>query len=432
MQRPRHRPRRAHDDGVFPGLPLHRADHLRVGRQFIGPRFVGRRPRHQGVRGAEPRIAGGKIRIDKAVATQSRTDLLQRDFRVTNKGLRASLASIIAVDVDRQQLAPRRRKHRPGPRREILKPGADTDHQIRLGRQLVPASGPRDTGRAEVELVFPIHRALARLRFHHRHVVQPRKVQQRRLRPRIDHAAARHDQRLFRRLDRRHSLGQLALIRLGPPDMPDMRGEKGLRIVISLGLRVLTERQTHRPAIRRIGHHPERPRQRGQDMFGARNAVEIPHHRAEAIVRADRPVVEILDLLQHRIGRAAGEDIARNDQQRQPVHMRQRRRRHDIRRPRPDRGRDRHRPPPLHRLGIGNRRMRHGLLVLAAPSRQRVAVGMQSLAHARDIAMPENRPDPVDEPLSLGRHLHRDIPHQRLRRRQPNRCHHFAPRASSQ
>ena len=57
-------------------------------------------------------------------------------------------------------------------------------------------------------------------------------------------------------------------------------------------------------------------------MFGPRDAIEIARDRAEAVVRRDRAVVEILDLLQHRVGATVGEDIAADHEDRQSVHMR--------------------------------------------------------------------------------------------------------------
>ena len=203
---------------------------------------------------------------------------------------------------------------------------------------------------------------------------------------------------------------------------------------------ILTKRQSHRPAVGRIRHHPQGTRQGSQDMFGPRNPVEIAADRAEAIIGADRRIVKILDLLQHRIGRAAGKNIARDQQDRHPVHMRQSRRRHHIQRPRPDRGGDSHRPPPLHRLGIGNRGMGHRLLVLAAPGRQSLANPMQRLPQTRHVAMAENRPDTRDKPLAVFGHLHRKPFHHRLRGGQSHgrladRCHAGSPmplRASSQ
>ena len=150
-----------------------------------------------------------------------------------------------------------------------------------------------------------------------------------------------------------------------------VRLEEALGPVVGLGLHVLAEGQRHRAAVGRVGHRAEGARQRGQQLLGPGDAVEIAADRPEAVVGADRAVAEILDLLQHRVGAAAGEDVAGQQQHRQAVHMGQRRGGHHVGRARPDRGGDRHRAAAAQLLGIGDRRMRHGLLVVAALGRQR-------------------------------------------------------------
>jgi hypothetical protein len=79
---------------------------------------------------------------------------------------------------------------------------------------------------------------------------------------------------------------------------------------------VLAEGERHRPALGRIGQDRDRPVQGRHDLLGARNAVEIPRHRTETVVDADRSIPEVLDLLQNRIGPAAGEHVARDQQHR--------------------------------------------------------------------------------------------------------------------
>jgi hypothetical protein len=79
-----------------------------------------------------------------------------------------------------------------------------------------------------------------------------------------------------------------------------------------------------------VGQHAERAGQGGHDLLRPQDAVEIARDRPEAIVRRHRAVAEILDLLQHRIGPAIGEDIAGQQQHRQAVDMRQRGRRHHV------------------------------------------------------------------------------------------------------
>ena len=56
------------------------------------------------------------------------------------------------------------------------------------------------------------------------------------------------------------------------------------------------------------------------------DAVEVARDRPEAVVGGDAAVVEVLDLLQHRVGRARDEDVARQQQHRQAVDVGERRR----------------------------------------------------------------------------------------------------------
>ena len=209
------------------------------------------------------------------------------------------------------------------------------------------------------------------------------------------------------------------------------------RIVVALRLDVLAEGEDDRPGVLRIRHHAEGAGERGQKVLGPGDPVEVASDRSEAVIGGDRAVVEVLDLLQDRIGAAIGEDVARDQQDRQAVHVRERRSGDHVRRARPDGRGDGHRPLAPLRLGIGDRGMGHGLLVLAAPGRQGVADAVQRLADACDVAVAEDRPNAFDEPFALLGHLDREPPHHGLRGRETDRLAHAASsvaplRASSQ
>jgi hypothetical protein len=161
-------------------------------------------------------------------------------------------------------------------------------------------------------------------------------------------------------------------------------------------------------------------------MLRPTDAVEVSADGAETVASAYRTIVEILNLLQHRIGPAVGEDIAGDQQNRQTVDVRERRRRDHVRRARPDRGCDRHRFAALHRLRIGDCRVSHGLFVLAAPGGKPRTDPMQRLADPGHIAMAKNGPDTFDEAIALGRHLRREPSHHRLGGRQSDCFHESA------
>ena len=243
---------------------------------------------------------------------------------------------------------------------------------------------------------------------------------------RIEHAAAADDQRLARRAQRGDRLRRVRASGARTARAMHALVEEGDRIVIGLGLHVLAEGQRHRPAIGRVGEHDKRPRQRRHDLLGARDAVEIARHRAEAIVGADCAVAEVLDLLEHRVGAAIGEDIARQQQHRQAIDVGERCGSDHIGCARANRGGAGHHAAAARRLGEGDCGMRHRLLVVGAIGRQYAARRVERFAHARHIAVAEDcehageeRDDPaVDFGL-----LRREEADGRLGGGETDRCH---------
>ena len=67
-----------------------------------------------------------------------------------------------------------------------------------------------------------------------------------------------------------------------------------------------------------------------------RDAVPVAGHGFEGVIHRHGRVVEMFNLLQHRIGQAVVERVARDQQDRQAVRMGRARRRHHVQRPRPD------------------------------------------------------------------------------------------------
>ena len=133
----------------------------------------------------------------------------------------------------------------------------------------------------------------------------------------IKNAATGDDHRTLGTPDHVGNTLCLDLIGRGAADAPQFFVEKLFRIVIGLGLCVLAEGQCHRSGLRGIGHHLHGAGQGGQQVFGAGDAVEITADGAEAVVGGDRAVAEILNLLQHRVGAAGGEDVAWDQQHRE-------------------------------------------------------------------------------------------------------------------
>ena len=245
--------------------------------------------------------------------------------------------------------------------------------------------------------MVPGESGLAGLGLRRRQAVGFDELPQRLRRPRVVHAAARDDQGPLRTADRFERRAQLAGVGPRPARAPEARLEEALRPLVCLRLHVLAEREGDRPALGRIGHRGEGARQGGEELLGAGDAVEVTAHRPEAVVRAHRAVPEVLDLLEHRIGGAVREHVARQQQEREPVHVRGGGGGHQVGGTGADGGGHGHRAAPVRRLGEGDGGVGHALLVVAAPRRQAVAGCRQRLAEAGHVAVAEDGPYAGDE-----------------------------------
>jgi hypothetical protein len=126
----------------------------------------------------------------------------------------------------------------------------------------------------------------------------------------IEHAAARDNQRALgapqtgnRRVDifgaRRRGV---------KPD--DARRKEIGREIPCLRLHVLGQRERNGTAQCSVGEHPQGARQRIEQLCRMHDAIEVARHWLERIVGGDAAVMEIFNLLQHRIGRARDEYVA--------------------------------------------------------------------------------------------------------------------------
>ena len=171
--------------------------------------------------------------------------------------------------------------------------------------------------------------------------------------------------------------------------------------------------------------------------MGIHNSIPITSDGAESVVDGRARIAEIFHLLQHRIGQAINKSVADQKQNRQAVGVGERGGGDHIRGAGPDRTRGDENLPPSFRLGESRRREPHPLLVLAAPSRQLIARGLQRLAQASHIAMPENGESAGEKrrrrAAVIGFDLLRDeIFDQRLRGRESFGFHcHFAEGAAA-
>ena len=71
------------------------------------------------------------------------------------------------------------------------------------------------------------------------------------------------------------SIIEFRLVGARAPEGPDALGEEGLRIVEGLGLRILAEGEGDGAAFGRIGQHRHGAVERGDQLFGPHDAVEV-------------------------------------------------------------------------------------------------------------------------------------------------------------
>ncbi len=207
----------------------------------------------------------------------------------------------------------------------------------------------------------------------------------------VQHAAAGDDQRLLRGLQHVERIGELERVgrRAAHPDQ--RRREERLGPVVREGLHVLRQRETDGAALRGIGHHLDRARQRDEQLLGRRDAVEVARHGPEAVVRADVALFEILDLLQHGVGQPRHEHVAGQQQQRQAADVRERGRGQHVGRAGADARRRGHHPLAEIRLRERDGRVGHSLFVVRAKRRQPILLRVQRFAEPGHVAVAEDR-----------------------------------------
>ena len=214
---------------------------------------------------------------------------------------------------------------------------------------------------------------------------------------RVVHSPAGDDQRPTRLANGGDGRAELSGVRARAGDLVDDWFEQTRRKVVGLRLDVLGQGDERRTAVRRVEHHGQRLGQRLDDLLRPGDPVPVPDDRPERVVGRRRRRTEVLDLLEHGVGEATLERVAGEHQQREPVGHRHAGSGDEVEGTRADRGRGDHQLAPTHRLGIGDRRQGHPLLVLSAPRRQLVACRVQGRPEARDVAVPEDREHAGDQ-----------------------------------
>ena len=184
--------------------------------------------------------------------------------------------------------------------------------------------------------------------------------------------------------------GKRGRVRSRPGDAVESRREHRRRKRVRLGLHVLWQRDDDGAGIGRVGEDAGDLRKRGDELLGSRDPIEIPTDRPERVIDRGRRVTERLDLLEHRVRRPALEGVAGEQEDRDPVRVRDAGGRDHVERTRADRRRRDHHLSPVHRLPEADRREGHPLLGIAAPGRQPVAFLVEGRAETEHVAVPED------------------------------------------
>lgn len=144
-----------------------------------------------------------------------------------------------------------------------------------------------------------------------------------------------NDQRLAFAFEQRQRITEHRFSRRTTLDAVHAFLQEVIRVVVGLGLHVLRQGQGHRAGFGGVGEHTHGVDRRGHELLWTIDAVPVFAHGLERVVGADAQVVELLDLLQHRVRLAAGVNVAGQQQQRNAVGGRRRGGGQHVRRARP-------------------------------------------------------------------------------------------------
>jgi hypothetical protein len=236
----------------------------------------------------------------------------------------------------------------------------------------------------------------------------------------VAHPTPRDDERTARRAERVRGGLHLAGGGAASSHRPLAALEEARRVVERLALDVLVQRDGDGAGLGGVEQGAHRLRQRGEQLLGPRDAVEEAAQRAERVVDGDVGVGGMLELLEHRALAAVGERVAGQQEHGQAVGRRGRSAGEHVRRAGPDRRGAGQRRQAAAGLGVADRGVDHGLLVLGLVERQLGALLADRLPEAEHVAMAEDaedrrhgapdlaialgvlRPQPADEGLRRG------------------------------
>ncbi len=288
-------------------------------------------------------------------------------------------------------------EHRPRAGGKIPQPRADGQDGVRLCRQAVGAvpthhpDGPGPGG------VGGDQAGLAGHRLHHRQPVPGGEAGQLSLGHRVVDTPTGDQQRPLGRAQGGGGALELAQVRAGTRRDVHGPAEELTGVVPRLGLGVLGQSEHRRAAVSRVEQHPERLGQGLDDLFRPGDPVPVAGHRSKGIVGRYRWGPGVLDLLEDRVGEAAGVGVAHQQQQGQPVGHGHAGGGHHVEGPGAD-GRGRHHDlASAGGFGVTDGGQGHAPLVLAPPGGKGVARLLQGVAQAGHVPVAEDGEHPREE-----------------------------------
>ncbi len=327
---------------------------------------------------------------------------LEKGFAgIADQTERRFLVGVEFGDVDVDELHALGAEHRVRGRGEVGVAGADADDQVGLVGQGVGEDRPRGAERVDHLWVVVGERGLAGLghpdgntglRGERRQLVGGRGV---------DDATAGDDHRTLGAGDQLGGAPQRAAVGTGPRHVPGALPEQRGREVPGFGLHILREGERDGTGVRRAGQGTHRLQECGRQLVGPVDPVPVLGDSLERIVGRVVPGEARLQLLEHRAGPSAGEDVAGQTQHGQPVHGGGRGTGDHVGCAGTDRAAAGQGTEPVPHLREAGGHVDHPLLVASLVEAKVLAVLQQRLADAGDVAVPEDADGSAEERLDV-------------------------------
>ena len=213
----------------------------------------------------------------------------------------------------------------------------------------------------------------------------------------VDDPPAGDDQRPVASANPCGRLAESTVLRYRPRDGPDAPLEELRRTLERFRLDVLRKGQRDGAGLSLVGKHAHRLHRGVDDLLRTGDAVEVARDRPEAVVHGDVALPGHLELLKHWVRPARRENVAGQEQHREPVDSCERRARDHVGGSGPDRGRASERAQAVVHARVARSRMHHRLLVASLVVGEQIRPLEERLADPAHVAMAEDPEAAADE-----------------------------------